>query len=58
MPEEIPSKYPARFIFVITPELRHEVKMRAAMRNISMSLWVTRAIYEQLKKEKQYDLKP
>ena len=60
MAEEITQKTvknPSRFIFCMSAELRHEIKMVAARRNVSMSLWVTRAIYEALRKEKQYDTK-
>ena len=46
-----------RFIFSIPLDLRTEVKVISARRNISMGLWVTRAIYEALKKEKQFDVK-
>lgn len=32
-----------------------EVKSRAALRNITISKWVMRAILEQIKREKQYE---
>jgi predicted transcriptional regulator len=41
--------------FDIEPELRTEVKVLAARRNISMALWITRAIREKIQKEKQFD---
>jgi len=41
-----------RFIFSMREDVRQEIKLLAAKKNISMSLWITRAIYEQLKKER------
>lgn len=55
--EEKKLKNQSRFIFDMAKDLHTEVKVIAARRNISMSLWVTRAIYEALKKEKQFDSK-
>ena len=55
--EEKKPKNPLRFIFCIDKDLRHQIKVIAARRNISMGLWVTRAIYEAFKKETQYDTK-
>lgn len=39
--------------FDIHPDLHAQIKIAAAIRNISMNLWLTRAIHEALKKEKQ-----
>lgn len=41
--------------FDISPEMHREVKILAAMRNISVSCWVTRAINDRIIKEKKYD---
>jgi len=38
-----------------TLDLRAEIKVAAARRNMSMSQWITRVLVEQLKKEKQYN---
>lgn len=38
--------------FNVSPELHAQIKIASAMRNISMNLWLIRAIYEALKKEK------
>ena len=37
--------------FDVQPEIRKEIKMRAAQRGISMNLWIMRAIYYALKTE-------
>ena len=52
------KKQRKQMIFDINPELHMQVKIMAARRNVSLSLWVTRAIYEQLKKETRYDAIP
>lgn len=36
-------------------EFFQEVKQRALKRNISLRLWILRAIMEQIRKEKQYE---
>lgn len=46
-----------KFIFVIDEKLLHEIKVRAAVRNISMGQWVTRAILEQMLLERKYEEK-
>ena len=43
-----------RFIFNINDELRHEFKIRAAAKNISMRVWLTRAIMNYMKLEDSY----
>lgn len=43
--------------FDINPALHTEVKTYAAKRNISMNLWIQRAILEALKKEHSFDKK-
>ena len=43
-----------RFIFNINDELRHEIKIRAAAKNISMRVWLTRAIMNYMKLEDSY----
>lgn len=37
--------------FDILPEIHKQVKMLALMRNISMNIWMKRAIINQIKKE-------
>lgn len=44
--------------FDINPEVHREVKILAAMRNISINLWMARAIRDRIEKEKKYDEKP
>jgi predicted HicB family RNase H-like nuclease len=41
--------------FEILPELHQQIKISAAKRNISMTLWMQRAIQASLKEEKLYD---
>ena len=40
--------------FDVPLELRQEIKVRAARRNISMNLWIMRAIYRALEKEDSF----
>ena len=47
-----------RLILNINEELHKTIKIRAAVRNISMSTWVIRALYEKLKKEEAYENQP
>ena len=44
-----------KFIFCIDEKVLHEIRIRAAIRNISMSQWVTRAIFRQIKYERKYE---
>jgi predicted HicB family RNase H-like nuclease len=44
----------SRFLFNINDELRHDVKIRAAAKNISMRVWITRAIMNYMKLEDSY----
>jgi len=37
--------------FEIHPELRKQIKILAAQRNVSMNLWMAQAIYDRIKKE-------
>lgn len=37
--------------FDIQPEMRRDIKIVAAKRNISMNLWVVRVLYRALQKE-------
>lgn len=41
--------------FDVTQEMHHQVKMLAAIRNISVSLWIARAIADRIAKEVKYD---
>ena len=43
--------------FTVSDELHHEVKSAAIKRNMSMNLWITRALYKLLKEEKYYPTK-
>ena len=40
-----------RIVFDVHPELHTQVKVLAARRNISMNLWLMRAIADRIKKE-------
>lgn len=42
-------------IIQTTTNLHAEIKKRAAIRGISMKTYITRAVLEQIKKEKQYE---
>jgi predicted HicB family RNase H-like nuclease len=44
----------AQIAFDVDAELRADIKIRAAKRNISMNLWIMRAIYQAIRKEDQY----
>lgn len=41
--------------FDISPEIHQQVKILAARRNISMNLWMNRAVIERIAKETKYD---
>lgn len=41
--------------FDISPDIHQKVKILAAMRNISINLWMARAINDRIAKETQYD---
>ena len=45
------------FIFAMEPELHKEIKIMAARHNISMALYITRAIAKQLAEDSKYDTK-
>ncbi len=49
------KKKTPRINIEVTPELHAEIKHRAFDRNITVTVWVTRAIMEQIKKEQQYE---
>lgn len=45
-----------KFIFEADPELHRRVKMCAAVKNMSMTLYITRAVLKKLSEdEKQYE---
>jgi predicted HicB family RNase H-like nuclease len=44
--------------FDLAPEMRQAIKIVAAKRNISMNLWVVRAIYRALQKESGGEVAP
>jgi len=41
--------------FDINPEVHKKVKVLAALRNISINLWMSRAINDRIEKETKYD---
>ena len=41
--------------FDVSKEVHTEVKVSAALRNISISCWMSRAIHDRLQKENKYD---
>lgn len=43
-----------KIIFEVPEELHKQIKVAAARRNISMSLWITRELVRKLKKEETY----
>lgn len=51
------KKKRTQMTFDINPEIHHQVKILAAIRNISANLWVERAIRDRIAKETQYDKK-
>jgi len=51
VPMERISLFSKAITVEVTPELHTEVKERAALRNIPISRWVTRAIIREIKKE-------
>jgi predicted HicB family RNase H-like nuclease len=52
------KKKRTQMTFDIHPEIHQQVKILAAIRNISMNLWVARAINDRIAKETKYDDKP
>jgi predicted HicB family RNase H-like nuclease len=52
------KKKRTQMAFDINPEVHKQVKVLAAMRNISINLWVARAISDRIAKETKYDEKP
>ncbi len=44
-----------RLSMYIPWELHKEIKMRAAARNVTITTWVIRAIFEALRNEKKYE---
>ena len=53
--EKIKRKTQKRLIININEAVHQEIKCRAAIRHISMTKWITRAIIEQIKKEKSFE---
>jgi hypothetical protein len=50
------DKESKKYIIISTTKDFHaEIKKRAAIRGISIKVYITRALLEQIKKEKQYD---
>jgi len=48
-------KSPKRIIFNLPEEWHTEIKMRATLRNISISDWVKIAIEQRIEEEKKYE---
>jgi predicted HicB family RNase H-like nuclease len=51
----IENKKRTQITFDINPEIKQKVKILAALRNISINLWVSRAINDRITKETKYD---
>jgi len=49
------NKSDKQLVVWIPMKLHADVKYRAALRNISMALWVERALTQAVEKEKEYD---
>ena len=49
------NKKRTQIAFDVSIEVRTQIKILAAKRNISMNLWLMRAIADRIKKETQYD---
>lgn len=43
--------------FDVRPEIHQQIKVLAALRNISINLWMARAIQDRIVKETKYDEK-
>lgn len=46
-----------QIIFDVTPEMHTQIKVLSAMRNISMNLFMVRAIADKIAKENEYNKK-
>lgn len=44
-----------RFIFSLSNDLRKEIKIRAAMRNMDMGNWIRQAILQRIAYEQKYE---
>jgi predicted HicB family RNase H-like nuclease len=53
MENEKKTRY--QMAFDVSPEIHQQIKILAARRNISMNLWMARAIHERILKETKYD---
>lgn len=49
------NKKRTQIAFDAAPELRHKIKTLALRRNISMTLWILRAIADRIEKETKHD---
>ena len=47
-----------RFLFRVTNRLHQEIKIRAAIHNVSMGQWITQVIVQKIRKEKKYEKEP
>jgi predicted HicB family RNase H-like nuclease len=52
------TKKRKQMAFDVSPEIHQQIKVLAAMRNISINLWMARAISDRITKETKYDNKP
>jgi len=53
MTEEVKKRY--QMAFDVSQEMHQQIKILAARRNISMNLWMARAINDRILKETKYD---
>jgi len=53
----VKAPYNTKFLFRIDEDLHKEIKIRSALRNVSMGHWIIQAIMERLAKEKRYEEK-
>jgi predicted HicB family RNase H-like nuclease len=49
------KKKRTQMCFDVNPEVHKQIKVLAARRNISINLWMARAIHERIQKETKYD---
>ena len=52
------AKSDTMFLFRMNKEIHTEVKIRSAMRNISMGDWITQAIIQRIAVEHSYEEEP
>lgn len=45
----------SKFLLGLTDEIRQEIKMRAALRHVTMTRWITQAIMERINRDRRYE---